>query len=351
MILGLLALIVGIFVAALIFFAPLGYYGVEVKLEGNTDPDRKAVIFVDGLRASEGEVYMSFITPRQYTIEMKHDGYETQTRIVRVERFSVRNKPVDRITLAKLYSYDIRSEPPGADIYLEGSPTKLKTPARLKDLKAGKHTIKLDLIGYPAIGYTIDTAKDPVTMNFSFKQGMTALFESEPNGATVFIDNKEMGTTPCRIDGLAAKQYLLELRLEGYKGYKGMVDIGFTGNQLMLKLEKLPVVPVITDPPGMEVKLDGKAVGMTPILTYPEPGMHVYTIGGKEAKIDVKADQTIYEVFGHSEKTYVLSGEDGIHHEVTGKIGQFDAGLPNGKYSVFVPIEGGRLRLGSVNWQ
>jgi len=351
-IIGLLVIIVGILAGSLIFFAPLGYYGVEVKLEGNTDPlHKKAVIYVDGQRAAEGEVYMSFITPREYKIEMMHDGYESQTRIVKVERFSVRNKPVDHVILAKLYSFDIRSDPPGADIYLEGSPTGLKTPAILKDQKAGKHTIKLDLAGFPPIGYTIDTTKDPVTMNFSFKQGMTALFETEPNGSAVYIDNKEMGITPCRIDGLAAKQYLLEFRLEGYRTYKGMVDIGITGNQLKVNLDKLPVVPVLSDPSDVDVKMDGVLIGKTPVIAYPEPGKHVFVIGGKEIQVDIKGDQAIIETFEHSTKKYVLTGEDGIHHEVEGQIGSFDAGLPNGKYKVSESINGGWLRLGSIDWQ
>lgn len=350
-IIGLLLLIIAINAVALIYFAPLGYYGVEVKLEGNADPKKNAVIYVDGLRASEGEVYMSFITPREYKIELKHEGYESKAIVVKVKRFSIIEKPVERYTLARLYSFDIRSDPPGATIYLEGSPLELKTPATLKDLKSGKHTIKLDLEGYPPIGYTIDTAKDPVTMNFSFKQGMSAMFESEPQGATVFIDGNEMGVTPCRIDGLAAKDYHLELVLEGYKTYKGFADIGLAGGQLRIKLDKLAIIPVISDPLGLEVRVDGKIVGKTPLITYCDIGQHIYTISGKDIKLDVKGDQTIYEVFEKFVKEYIFIGEDGSVHKVKGAIGTFDPGLPKGKYTIFSEITGGRLRLGIVDWQ
>lgn len=350
-IIGLMLLIIAINAVALIYFAPLGYYGVEVKLEGNTDPKKNAVIYVDGLRASEGEVYMSFITPREYKIELKHEGYESKTIVVKVKRFSIIQKPVEKYTLAKLYSFDIRSDPPGASIYLEGSPLELKTPATLKDLKSGKHTIKLDHEGYPPIGYTIDTAKDPVTMNFSFKQGMSATFKSIPNGATVFIDGNEMGITPCRIDGLAAKDYHLELRLEGYKPYKGFADIGLAGGNLEIKLDKLATVPVISDPSGLEVKVDGKVLGKTPLITYCDIGQHVYSISGKDIKLDVKGDQTIYEVFDKFEKEYIFVGQDGSVNSAKGPIGAFDPGLPKGKYAVYTQVDGGRLRLGTVDWQ
>lgn len=350
-IIGLMLLIVAINAVALIYFAPLGYYGVEVKLEGNTDPKKNAVIYVDGLRASEGEVYLSFITPREYKIELKHEGYESKNIVVKVKRFSIIQKPVERYTLAKLYSFDVRSDPPGATIYLEGSPMELKTPATLKDLKSGKHTIKLDLEGYPPIGYTIDTTKDPGTMNFSFKQGMTATFDSEPPGAKVYIDGNEKGSTPCRIDGLAAKEYHLELKLEGYKPYKGFVDVGLAGGNLKIKLDKLATIPVVTDPPGLEIKLDGKVAGKSPLITYCDLGQHVYSISGKDIKIDVKGDQTIFEVFDKFEKEYTFIGQDGSVNKVKSTIGAFEAGLPNGKYTVLYELDGGRLRLGTIDWQ
>lgn len=350
-ILGLLLLIVAINAVALIYFAPLGYYGVEVKLEGNTDPTKNAIIYVDGLRASEGEVYMSFITPREYKIDLKHEGYEPKTIVVKVKRFSVIQKPVEKYTLAKLYSYDIRSDPSGATIYLEGSPLEIKTPATLKDLKSGKHTIKLDLDGYPPIGYTIDTAKDPVTMNFSFKQGMTATFESEPQGASVFIDKVEMGVTPCRIDGLAAKGYNLEMKLEGYKTYNGYADVGLAGGHVRIKLEKLAMVPVISNPPGLQVKLDGQLIGKTPLISYCNPGLHTYSISGNDIKIEIKGDHTIYQVFDKFEKEYSFIGQDGSIHTAKGQIGSFDLGLPNGKYKVLEKLDKGSLVLGTIDWQ
>lgn len=350
-ILGLLLLIVAINAVALVYFAPLGYYGVEVKLEGNTDPNKNAVIYVDGLRASEGEVYMSFITPREYRIDLRHEGYEPKSMVVKVKRFSILEKPVERYTLAKLYSYDIRSDPPGAAIYLEGSPLETKTPATLKDLKSGKHTIKLDLEGYPPIGYTIDTAKDPSTMNFSFKQGMTATFDSDPQGASVFIDGAEMGKTPCRIDGLSAKEYHLEMKLEGYRPYKGFADIGLAGGNLKIKLERLAMIPVITVPPGLQVKLDGQSLGKTPLISYCEPGKHVYWISGNEIRLDVKNDQTIFQVFDKFEKELVFIGSDGQVHTAKGAIGSFDVGLPNGKYKVLEKLEKGSLVLGTIDWQ
>lgn len=349
-IMGLLLLILAINAVALIYFAPLGYYGVEVNLEGNSDKNKNAVIYVDGLRASEGEVYMSFITPREYKIDLKHEGYEPKSIVVKVKRFSILEKPVERYTLAKLYSYDIRSDPPGAAIYLEGSPLETKTPATLKDLKSGKHTIKLDLDGYPPIGYTIDTAKDPATMNFSFKDGMTAMFESDPQGASVFIDGAEMGKTPCRIDGLAAKEYHLEMKLEGFKPYKGFADIGLAGGNLRIKLEKLAVIPVITIPAGLPVKLDGQPIGKTPLISYCQPGIHIYSISGNDIKLDVKKDQTIFQVFDKFEKELVFVGADGQVHTVKGAIGAFDVGLPNGKYKVLEKLEKGSLVLGVIDW-
>lgn len=354
---GLLAILAVIYIAALVFFAPLGYYGVKTTLEGNTDPTKKAVIYVDSMRAAEGDMFMSFITPRKYVITMKHEGYETITKTIFVQRFSVRNKPIDTFTLKKLYSYDVRSDPPGATIYLEGSPVMdeskqpKKTPVTLRDLEAGPHTIKLVLDGYPPIGYTINTAKDPSTINFSFKEGMSVLFQTEPKGAIIFIDGKEMGKTPCRIDGLSAKEYLIETKLEGYRPVKRFVDIGIAGNNLNLKLDKMFVVPVITDPPGVDVKLDGVLIGKTPIISYCTSGSHTYMIGVKEVKLEAKENKTIYEVFDNAKKDFILVSEDGQISKVNGKIGAFECELAFGKYKVFSPMEGGRMYLGTINWQ
>jgi len=53
------------------------------------------------------------------------------------------------------------------------------------------------------------------------------------------------------------------------------------------------LLSVLSEPPGMDVQLDGKVIGKTPIFSarFP-PGVHVLRVGGSETEIQIAAGKT-----------------------------------------------------------
>jgi hypothetical protein len=54
------------------------------------------------------------------------------------------------------------------------------------------------------------------------------------------------------------------------------------------------VLNVYSEPRGLELRLDGKAIGKTPLVSYElSPGTHVLRVEGSEANFSIDSNQTI----------------------------------------------------------
>ena len=86
----------------------------------------------------------------------------------------------------------ISSEPEGAEIYLDGEDTEMKTDTVLTDVPSGFHTITLKMEGYPAHSkeFTIDSG-DTVSIEFSFASSFIKVFNffGEGKGIIPLIDS------------------------------------------------------------------------------------------------------------------------------------------------------------------
>jgi hypothetical protein len=124
---------------------------------------------------------------------------------------------------------------------------------------------------------------------------------SDPPGADVFINGaKQSGQTPVTLP-LAAGQYNLVLRLQGYDPYVGSVQVKENvQTQLNTKLSErsnnhIAWAQVTSDPPGAEVFVDGKSSGrFTPARVEIPAGTHTMTLklsGFQPAKRIVSATE------------------------------------------------------------
>jgi len=112
--------------------------------------------------------------------------------------------------------------------------------------------------------------------------------ESQPTGATVTLDGEAKGTTPVAISDLPMGEHEVKLELKGYAPSVEKVALAAEAPSAELKLTLSKTAPPVGSaairsvPPGALVRVDGIAVGQTPIK---EQKMKV----GKHA-IDVSAD-------------------------------------------------------------
>ncbi len=94
--------------------------------------------------------------------------------------------------------------------------------------------------------------------------------QSEPPGATVYLEGKSIGETPLNHVELKGGASDLKLELAGFEPKTTQIKEGETS--ITVKMELPPYnVSVVTDPVGAEVFLNGKSAGKTPIQSLGIP--------------------------------------------------------------------------------
>lgn len=95
----------------------------------------------------------------------------------------------------------ITSRPQGAEILVDGEPTGLRTPASLTDLPAtGEVSLSLALAGFEAP--PAETVRIGATRRLTLElqpEPHTLSIVSEPAGATVFVEGRDVGSTPLEL--------------------------------------------------------------------------------------------------------------------------------------------------------
>ncbi len=127
---------------------------------------------------------------------------------------------------------------------------------------------------------------------FGIKQKSGLSVMSNPEGAVVFVDNQEVGTTPYNNEELSDKEYTVRLEKDGMV-WQGKIRLNANTISVInrdlakdttssagevLTLERGKGVTIISSPSNADVEVDGKIFGKTPVQIDVEPGEHSLTI-------------------------------------------------------------------------
>lgn len=127
---------------------------------------------------------------------------------------------------------------------------------------------------------------------FGIKQisGISVL--SVPEGATVFLEGKEVGKTPFEDKNLDVKEYLVKLDKDG-ASWQGKVKLTpqtvtiinrdlakdqASSSGEILTLEKGRGVTIVSNPSESEVEIDGKSYGKSPLTINLDTGEHTIIV-------------------------------------------------------------------------
>ena len=118
--------------------------------------------------------------------------------------------------------------------------------------------------------------------------------QSRPEGARVFVDGEERGTTPVTIRDLDEGSHEVILYLPDHGAFRQTVE--GRGGRIFVDLESEKVlgvgfVSVRTDPPDARIDVDGQRVGLSPLEVPLEAGSHVVRVskpGFKAAEASVE---------------------------------------------------------------
>jgi len=179
----------------------------------------------------------------------------------------------------------ITSYPEGGLVYIDGIMTGT-TPLAI-NLSCREHTLAIEKSGYQTYKKIINPSSDPgntINANLEYNSGRgSIIIESDPPGATVYLDGAWQGITPARADNLIPGRHLLLLKKDGCQDLTDSVP-AVTGTVLTYKEYLIPkpqsgYLSVTSYPSGALVSVDGNDAGTTPTLPMQVPaGNHSLTL-------------------------------------------------------------------------
>jgi hypothetical protein len=201
-------------------------------------------------------------------LTLSHDGYDpSDISIALSDRIPYVRKETLKSRLAPIF---INSVPEGATVYLDGELLG-KTPITRQYL-AGNYKVRVQMEGRNTVTDTIEIiARQEFSKTYELVESPVTLeIESIPAGATVFVNGKNQGVAPLKLKDLPAGTYSVRFVMPKHLEAEKEITIqpGKDG-RVEARLEKnVGVIQVQTKPAGVEVRVDGKPVG----LTKPLPG-------------------------------------------------------------------------------
>jgi len=119
-----------------------------------------ADVFINGAKQSGQTPVTLPLAAGQYNLVLRLQGYDPYVGSVQVKEnipTQVNTKLTERSTNHIAWA-QVRSDPPGAEIFVDGDSTGRFTPARV-EVPAGTHTVMLKLSGYQAVKRIISTTE------------------------------------------------------------------------------------------------------------------------------------------------------------------------------------------------
>ncbi len=115
-----------------------------------------------------------------------------------------------------------------ADIYLDRTPTGLRSPAILENVPVGDHVVHVFLPEYGLDSATVTvTDGQSTSVPFTLTRVPTGVLDvgSSPSGASVYVNGVRFGYTPLTINGLPEGSYLVKLKKNSYAEIAETVEV------------------------------------------------------------------------------------------------------------------------------
>jgi serine/threonine-protein kinase len=191
--------------------------GATATLNGNDPSDA---------RKCDTPCNFSGLQPGNYSLQIVKSGFQPVRTVLQLEA----GKSVDqRLQLEPLtQGLLVTSDPPGADVFINGDKQSGQTPVRLP-LASGKYNLVLRTPGYEAYSGPVqvtDDGKSKVYAALHQKTGHVAWaqVDSTPSGAEIWVDGVATGQrSPARVE-IPSGIHNIMLKLEGFKPVRSAVQ-------------------------------------------------------------------------------------------------------------------------------
>lgn len=172
-------------------------------------------------------------------------------------------------------SLDVITTPVGASITLGGKDYG-KTPNTINKLLIGDYTLQLTKTGYGTVNKNISIVDGKEAfVNETLSNGRTVNIKSNPSGAKLFIDDKEVGSTPYS-STLTFGNHILRATIADNVDEKSINVSEMGENNYDLNLGRY--ISIDADIKNCQVYIDNKSVGSTPYTGIVSLGKHTVKI-------------------------------------------------------------------------
>jgi formylglycine-generating enzyme required for sulfatase activity len=255
-----------IFIAVMAFLFSARSLEIKVLAEGEADTSISG-----GLSLPFGSRYL--LRQGRYEVTVRVEGYHPLVSQVLVDDQDRQILELTPLPLPGEISFS--SQPAQAEVLLDGKPLG-HTPLLAQSLEAGSYQVEFRALRYlplvqplvvsgRRIAQQLDVALAPAWAEVSI--------DSEPSGASIFLDEELLGTTPAVVEILQGEQKII-LRKDGFADWLTELEVS-AGQPEDLGLVKLTpasgLLYLASTPSGANVTVDGEFRGQTPVTLELSP--------------------------------------------------------------------------------
>lgn len=219
-------LLIGALLAAALLLTLTTYWLLHEGTVSLQSSPSGAEVWLDGQMIGNTPLTLhTRLASQQGSLEFRLAGLEPQRADLRLE--PRQSGEVAVTLLAKLGTVQVRSEPSGAQVYLDGALAGT-SPAALVNVNGGTHQLRLTLDGYAAWTKEVTVKpEDNLTIEAALV-GLTGGLEvsSTPSGAKVYLDSQARGNTPLTLGDITPGEHEVRVSTGGYDDWQQRVTVG-----------------------------------------------------------------------------------------------------------------------------
>jgi len=262
----------------------------------------EATVLVNGRERGKTPLTVQNLKVGEHTVKFtlsEHFSSEEQVNITADEitklNSTLRGKPGSLL---------VESTPANASVYVDGE-LKGRSGEWLYGIEAGKRTVRVSRDGYKTASRPIDippNGQETLSVTLPKLPPKTGhiIFSSRPADAEIYIDGEKIGTTPMTLKNQPIGVYEVEIKASKHKVWRGNVTVkNRQTSEVKAILRALPGKLKLTaideetfsEISGVEVKIDGKSIGTTPLDKEISAGKYTIQLrkrGYKSAERKVK---------------------------------------------------------------
>ena len=257
-----------------------------------SDPP-EADIYVEDQYQGRTPKIIQDITAGEYLLLLRKTDYGDIKRRIKVngEEFT----EVD-ITMFKPAVLSVTSEPVNAAVRMFGQETG-KTPLQMNDIYPGKVYVEIFYPGYKTEGEYVQLNEASLTSkHYVLKKLPSLLIESNPVGASVYINGSLKGVTPIEFSDLTEDKIKLVIKKNYYNDWQKELILQSGKDEkidaILTSFEGL--LSINSDPSGLLVSANGQKIGKTPLELKKPYGEYEITIS--DARFETIREQLILNV-------------------------------------------------------